>query len=56
MRYDSKEPMEKIMLPITNMGKTGWAVGWEKGSGVGCGIRSSTVDMLSLRRLLVIHI
>ena len=56
MRYENKEPMEEIMLPVTNMGETGWAVGEAKGSGVGCGIRSFTVDMLTLRYLSDIHI
>ena len=55
MRYENKEPMEKIMLPVTNMGKTGWAVWEPKGNGVGCGIRSFTVDMLTLRYLLDIY-
>lgn len=30
--------MKKIMLPVTNMGKTGWAISWEKGNGVLLGV------------------
>lgn len=42
----------KDTVPVTNMGKTGWAVAEAEGSGAGCGIRSFTVDVLTLRYLL----